>query len=67
MPELPEVETIKRTLNELIVDKHIDHVTVNLPPIFRGPEDIHALVLNWLVLRDRKRHRLTPSHVSGIR
>ncbi|OAZ41886.1 DNA-formamidopyrimidine glycosylase [Paenibacillus polymyxa] len=45
MPELPEVETIKRTLNELIVDKHIDHVTVNLPRIIHRPDDIHAFAM----------------------
>ncbi|MEC0180732.1 DNA-formamidopyrimidine glycosylase [Paenibacillus peoriae] len=45
MPELPEVETIKRTLNELIVDKYIDHVTVNLPRIIQRPDDIHAFAL----------------------
>ncbi|MDP1511262.1 DNA-formamidopyrimidine glycosylase [Paenibacillus sp. CMAA1739] len=45
MPELPEVETIKRTLNELIVDKHIDHVTVNLPRIIQRPDDINAFAM----------------------
>ena len=28
MPELPEVETVKRTLNELITGKKIEHVSV---------------------------------------
>ncbi|MGG4220431.1 DNA-formamidopyrimidine glycosylase [Paenibacillus jamilae] len=45
MPELPEVETIKRTLNELIVGKHIDRVTVNLPRIIQRPDDIHAFAM----------------------
>ncbi|WCM62931.1 DNA-formamidopyrimidine glycosylase [Paenibacillus polymyxa] len=53
MPELPEVETIKRTLNELIVDKHIDHVTVNLPRIIQRPDDIQAFAME---LAD---HRIT--------
>lgn len=39
MPELPEVETVKRTLNQLIVGKTIDHVTVNLPRIIQRPDD----------------------------
>jgi len=39
MPELPEVETVKRTLNELIVGKQIERVQVNLPRIIRRPED----------------------------
>lgn len=41
MPELPEVETVKRTLNELIVGKHIDRVTVSLPRIIQRPDDAH--------------------------
>ncbi|MEN1985291.1 DNA-formamidopyrimidine glycosylase [Paenibacillus hubeiensis] len=45
MPELPEVETVKRTLNQLIVGKTIDHVTVNLPRIIQRPDDIHAFAL----------------------
>lgn len=40
MPELPEVETVKRTLNQLIVGKHIERVTVNLPRIIQRPDDI---------------------------
>jgi formamidopyrimidine-DNA glycosylase len=39
MPELPEVETVKRTLNELIVGKTIERVHVNLPRIIQRPED----------------------------
>ena len=42
MPELPEVETVKRTLNQLIKGKHIDHVTVNLPRIIQRPDDSEA-------------------------
>ncbi|MDP5274446.1 DNA-formamidopyrimidine glycosylase [Chengkuizengella axinellae] len=40
MPELPEVETVKRTLNELILNKTIDHVTVQLPRIIQKPDDV---------------------------
>ncbi|TDG00859.1 DNA-formamidopyrimidine glycosylase [Paenibacillus piri] len=39
MPELPEVETVRRTLNELVLDKQIDHVTVNLRRIIQLPEE----------------------------
>lgn len=42
MPELPEVETVKRTLNQLIKGKYIDHVTVNLPRIIQRPDDVDA-------------------------
>jgi formamidopyrimidine-DNA glycosylase len=41
MPELPEVETVKRTLASLVVGKTIKQVTVSLPRIIRRPDDIH--------------------------
>ncbi|MBA9087391.1 formamidopyrimidine-DNA glycosylase [Fontibacillus solani] len=40
MPELPEVETVRRTLTELIVGKQIESVTVSLPRIIQRPDDI---------------------------
>ena len=40
MPELPEVETMKKTLNDLIVGKKIKKVTVSLPRIVQYPDDI---------------------------
>ncbi|WP_025691905.1 DNA-formamidopyrimidine glycosylase [Paenibacillus zanthoxyli] len=40
MPELPEVETVKRTLNTLVQGKKILKVTVRLPRIIRRPDDI---------------------------
>ncbi|MDR6226577.1 DNA-formamidopyrimidine glycosylase [Desmospora profundinema] len=39
MPELPEVETVKRTLETLIVGKTIEKVTVDLPRIIQEPPD----------------------------
>lgn len=39
MPELPEVETVKRTLNELIPGKIISEVEVRWPNIIRRPDD----------------------------
>ena len=39
MPELPEVETVRRTLSNLIVGKTIGQVTVRLPRIIRRPDD----------------------------
>lgn len=42
MPELPEVETVRRTLNALITGKQIDNVTVRLPRIIQRPDDIEA-------------------------
>ncbi|MEH7122764.1 DNA-formamidopyrimidine glycosylase [Bacillus sp. JJ1532] len=40
MPELPEVETIRRTLDELIMNKTIDHVSVFWPKIVKHPEEV---------------------------
>lgn len=42
MPELPEVETVRRTLNELITGKQIEQVTVRLPRIIQRPDDSQA-------------------------
>jgi len=39
MPELPEVETVRRTLNQLVAGKIIERVTVTLPRIVRKPEE----------------------------
>jgi formamidopyrimidine-DNA glycosylase len=47
MPELPEVETVRRTLQQLIVGKQIQKVTVRLARIIQYPEPepfSHALV-----------------------
>ncbi|MFD0698677.1 DNA-formamidopyrimidine glycosylase [Paenibacillus sp. GCM10027628] len=41
MPELPEVETVKRTLNMLVTGKTIEYVQVKLPRIIQKPDDIH--------------------------
>lgn len=40
MPELPEVETVKRTLNQLVAGKTIESVQVRLPRIIQKPDDI---------------------------
>lgn len=39
MPELPEVETVRRTLEKLVVGKTIARVSVHLPRIVREPAD----------------------------
>lgn len=41
MPELPEVETVKRTLNELVIGKTVKSVDVRWPNIIRRPIDIN--------------------------
>jgi formamidopyrimidine-DNA glycosylase len=40
VPELPEVETVRRTLNKLVTGKTIAHVKVRLPRIIQKPDDI---------------------------
>jgi formamidopyrimidine-DNA glycosylase len=44
MPELPEVETVRRTLSELIVGKTIDYVSVHMPKMIKQPEDAKQFV-----------------------
>ncbi len=41
MPELPEVETVRRTLSELVIGKRITSVEVLLPRIIIKPDDPH--------------------------
>lgn len=40
MPELPEVETIRKTLRELVIGKTIDSVEVHWAKIIQEPDDI---------------------------
>ncbi|SDZ12647.1 DNA-formamidopyrimidine glycosylase [Thermoactinomyces sp. DSM 45892] len=40
MPELPEVETVRKTLEQLVVGKTIQDVSVHLPRIIQRPDDI---------------------------
>lgn len=42
MPELPEVETVRRTLGQLVTGKTIERVTVLLPRIIQRPDDTVA-------------------------
>lgn len=54
MPELPEVETVRRTLQQLVSGKRIERVSVNLPRIIRRPLEIEQFVaeLNGQTIRD---------------
>ncbi|MFJ5621874.1 DNA-formamidopyrimidine glycosylase [Peribacillus loiseleuriae] len=40
MPELPEVETVRRTLEELVIGKKIRNVSVFWPKIIKAPEQV---------------------------
>ncbi|MFS0556576.1 DNA-formamidopyrimidine glycosylase [Brevibacillus sp. 179-C9.3 HS] len=42
MPELPEVETVVRTLRGLVMGKTIERVSVHLARIVREPDDVEA-------------------------
>lgn len=42
MPELPEVETVVRTLKTLVKGKKIERISVTLPRIIRLPDDVEA-------------------------
>lgn len=57
MPELPEVETVRRTLNQLIAGKTISRVTVGLPRILQRPDDpdVFAAMLEGRTFRSVER------------
>lgn len=44
MPELPEVETIRRTLAQLVAGETIESVTVLLPKMVKKPLNTEAFV-----------------------
>ncbi len=44
LPELPEVETVKRTLQRLIIGKTVEDVDVFLPKIIKEPSDVNLFV-----------------------
>lgn len=53
MPELPEVETVKRTLNQLVTGKTIASIDIRLPRLIRQPEpDEFAVLLPSLTIRE---------------
>ncbi|MDP4108065.1 MAG: DNA-formamidopyrimidine glycosylase family protein, partial [Bacillota bacterium] len=37
MPELPEVETVRKTLKQLALHKQIDHISIYWPKIIKHP------------------------------
>ncbi|WP_018921699.1 DNA-formamidopyrimidine glycosylase [Salsuginibacillus kocurii] len=44
MPELPEVETVRRTLGELIKGKTIDTMSITWAKIIKEPDDVEAFI-----------------------
>lgn len=57
MPELPEVETVRRGLEALVLGKTIERVTVTLGRIIRKPDDVEEfkLLLQGLQIEEVKR------------
>lgn len=57
MPELPEVETVRRTLQRLVIGKTIESVDVRLPRIIQHPKDAEqfAFLLQGQTIRDVER------------
>lgn len=57
MPELPEVETVRRTLNQLVIGKTVERVSVLLPRIIQYPDDIEEfqMLLNGETIRSVER------------
>ncbi len=45
MPELPEVETVRRGLAALVIGKTIEKITVSLPRIIRTPDDVRQFCM----------------------
>ena len=62
MPELPEVETVKRRLNEVIVDKTIGQVEVLRDKSFQG--DPHQ-ILNQTITQVSRRAKLLRLEITG--
>lgn len=57
MPELPEVETVRRTLNSLVTGKTIQSVSVHLPRIIQRPDEpaLFAAMLEGHMIRTVER------------
>jgi len=62
MPELPEVETIRRRLSELIVGKKISNLEVRRARSFQGDS---SLVLNQQILAVKRRAKLLQLQLSN--
>lgn len=44
LPELPEVETVRKTLLQLVQNKTIQHVTVNWEKMIKSPEEVQQFI-----------------------
>jgi formamidopyrimidine-DNA glycosylase len=44
LPELPEVETVRKTLENLVLNKTIQHVTITWPKMIKNPTEINQFI-----------------------
>jgi formamidopyrimidine-DNA glycosylase len=44
MPELPEVETVRKTLKKLVLNKTIENITVYWPKIIKNPLEVEQFI-----------------------
>ncbi|MCS1351593.1 DNA-formamidopyrimidine glycosylase [Mechercharimyces sp. CAU 1602] len=68
MPELPEVETVKRTLTELIVGKQVADVIITLPRIIQRPSDLEEFrqqLLGTTIQRIERRGKFLKIYFDG--
>ncbi len=66
MPELPEVETVVRTLRQLVSGKSIERVSVHLPRIIRRPDDVMefaAQLVNQTIHKVERRAKFILFHL----
>ncbi|WP_226036453.1 DNA-formamidopyrimidine glycosylase [Aquibacillus saliphilus] len=58
MPELPEVETIRKTLKHLVINKTINNISIFWPKIIKKPDDVeefkHLLYGQTIIDIERK-------------
>src|SRR5690625_3006212 len=57
MHELPDVETIKKTLNQLVINKTITEVNVYWPNIIKKPDDVEEFKHKLIGQAIRRVHR----------
>ncbi|MBW7459473.1 DNA-formamidopyrimidine glycosylase, partial [Paenibacillus sepulcri] len=69
MPELPEVETVRRTLNQLVAGKRIERVTVSLPRIIqrpKAPDEFAALLVGRTIQSVERRGKFLRIMLDGL-
>jgi formamidopyrimidine-DNA glycosylase len=44
LPELPEVETVRKTLENLVLNKTIENISITWPKMIKGPSEINQFI-----------------------